>query len=326
MGGGTRNPMKLLVVIVNYRSADLAIDCLASLAPQVRNDMRIIITDNQSPDDSVAKLAAVIERNGWSAWATLRPLDRNGGFAYGNNRGIEPALAADDKPQYILLLNPDTVLRPGAVQTLIDFMDANPTVGIAGSRLEDPDGTPQVSAFRFHSIAGEIERSMRLGVVTRLLSNAAIAPPVSNEAGPCDWVAGASMIIRREVFERIGLMDEKYFMYFEEVDFCLQAKRVGWPCWYVPSSRVVHLVGAVSQMSDARKHRKRRPAYWFESRRRYFVKNHGWLYAAMADLAFMVGFTLWRIRRLVQRKDDPDPPKLLLDSLAHSVFVRGRTV
>jgi GT2 family glycosyltransferase len=148
-----------------------------------------------------------------------------------------------------------------------------------------------------------------------------IAPPPSDEPVPCDWVAGASMIVRREVFEKVGLMDEKYFMYFEEVDFCLQAKRAGWQCWYVPASRVVHLVGAVSQVSDSRKHRKRRPAYWFESRRRYFLKNHGWLYAALADLAFLIGFALWRVRRFVQQKDDPDPPKLLTDSIAHSVFV-----
>src|SRR4051794_10180168 len=104
--------MKLLIVIVNYKSADLAVDCLASLAPQVSSDMRVVITDNQSPDDSVAKLTAAIERNNWSSWVSVKPLDHNGGFAYGNNRGIEPALASDQKPQYVLLLNPDTVLRP----------------------------------------------------------------------------------------------------------------------------------------------------------------------------------------------------------------------
>ena len=138
------------------------------------------------------------------------------------------------------------------------------------------------------------------------------------------WVApGASMIVRRSVFESIGLIDDKYFMYFEEVDFCLAAKRAGWSCWYVPASRVIHLVGAVSQMSDNRKHRKRRPAYWFDSRRRYFVKNHGRVYAALADLSFLIGFALWRMRRFVQRKDDPDPPKLLRDSIVNSVFIRG---
>jgi N-acetylglucosaminyl-diphospho-decaprenol L-rhamnosyltransferase len=161
---------------------------------------------------------------------------------------------------------------------------------------------------------------------TKLLAKKMIAPPVTDETARCDWVAGASMIVRREVFEQVGLMDEKYFMYFEEVDFCLAAARKGWPCWYVPASHVVHLVGAVSQMSDSRKHRKRRPAYWFESRRRYFVKNHGWLYAALADIAYLTAHTIWRMRRLLQGKEDTDPPKLLLDSVAHSVFFRGCSV
>jgi N-acetylglucosaminyl-diphospho-decaprenol L-rhamnosyltransferase len=317
--------MKLLIVIVNYRSADLTIDCLRSLAEEL-NDTKVIVTDNKSPDDSINRLNAALLENQWSDWLTIMPLDRNGGFAYGNNAAISKALSESNPPEFVLLLNPDTVVRPGAIKALLDFMAANLKVGIAGSRLEDPDGTPQRSAFRFHSIAGEFERGIRMGFVTKLLSKKMIAPPVSDETGPCDWVAGASMMVRREVFETAGLMDERYFMYFEEVDFCLAAKRKGWPCWYVPASQVVHLVGAVSQLSDSRKHRARRPAYWFESRRRYFVKNHGWIYAALADLAYLAAHTIWRTRRFLQGKEDTDPPKLLLDSVSHSVFLRGWTV
>lgn len=313
--------MKLLIVIVNYKSADLTIDCLRSLTTEIVPDTQVVITDNQSPDDSVAELQKAIAD---IPWARIQPLPHNGGFAYGNNAAIKPAMESDTQPEFVLLLNPDTVIRPGAIRELVDFMQANPKVGIAGSRLEDPDGTPQRSAFRFHSIAGEIKHGIRLGWVTKMLANRMIAPPVSQTTGPCDWVAGASMIVRRQVFEDAGLMDENYFMYFEEVDFCLAAARAGWSCWYVPTSRVVHLVGAVSQLSDNRKHRKRRPGYWFDSRRRYFVKNHGWLYAALADLAFLAAHSCWRMRRFLQQKQDTDPPKLLLDSLTHSVFLRGK--
>jgi GT2 family glycosyltransferase len=392
--------MKLLIVIVNYRSAQLTLDCLASLDAEMAAlpDARVVVTDNQSPDDSLARLVAegrgelspspgtpgegrgeglrsvtpsqnsphpdplpeYQERGQDRPWLTIMPLPKNGGFAYGNNAAIAPALGLEPhprdtglrpvpvastiqnlptpdatstgqrpvsqetaKPDFILLLNPDTIVRPGAIQALLDFMTAHPQAGIAGSRLEDPDGTPQRSAFHFHSIEGEFERGMRMGFVTKLLKNKMIAPPQRDETYECDWVAGASMMVRREVFESAGLMDENYFMYFEEVDFCLAAKRKGWTCWYVPKSRVVHLVGAVSQLSDARKHRKRRPAYWFESRRRYFVKNHGWLYAALADLAYLSAHAFWRLRRFVQRKEDTDPPKLLLDSVCHSVFFRN---
>ena len=323
--------MKLLIVIVNYKSADLTIDCLRSLEPEL-TDMqgvrgaKVVVTDNKSPDESVRQLQTAVLEHQWSSWVTIQPLERNGGFAFGNNEALIPALDGRHPPEFVLLLNPDTVIRPGAIKALLEFMKDNPKVGIAGSRLEDPDGTPQRSAFRFHSIAGEFERGIRMGSVTKLLAGKMIAPPQADVTGPCDWVAGASMIIRREVFKDSGLMDPLYFMYFEEVDFCLTAARKGWPCWYVPASRVVHLVGAVSQLSDNRKHRSRRPAYWFESRRRYFVKNHGRLYAALADLAYLAAHTAWRLRRWVQRKEDTDPPKLLTDSIAHSVFVRGWAV
>ncbi|HTL28834.1 MAG TPA: glycosyltransferase family 2 protein [Tepidisphaeraceae bacterium] len=315
--------MKLLIVIVNYKTADLAIDCLRSLVPEIGHDpgVRVVITDNKSDDDSVARLNSFISQYACAAKLELQPLDHNGGFAFGNNRAIEPSLA--QKPDYVLLLNPDTRVHPGAIQALVEFMDRHDAIGIAGSRLEDPDGTPQRSAFRFPTISSEFERGIRLGFVSRMLAAKVVAPPVPEQTSPTDWVAGASMIIRPAVFEAIGLMDEKYFMYFEEVDFCLQAKRAGWPCWYVPSSRVVHLVGAASELSDARKHRKRRPKYWFDSRRRYFVKNHGIIYAALADLAFAVGFALWRVRRFIQRKQDTDPPKMLSDFIRNSVFLRG---
>jgi N-acetylglucosaminyl-diphospho-decaprenol L-rhamnosyltransferase len=317
--------MKLLIAIVNYRTADLAIDCLRSLAAEVGGDphVKIVVADGASGDDSVEKLTAAIANMSFAGGCALMPLENNGGFAYANNAVIGPALAQADPPRYVLLLNPDTVVRPGAVAALLAFMEANPSVGIAGSRLEDPDGTPQRSAFRFHTLSSEFERGIRLNVVSKLLASRMVAPPVSDVAVPCDWVAGASMIVRREVFDAVGLLDEKYFMYFEEVDFCLAAKRAGWRCWYVPQSRVVHLVGAASEISDGRKHRRRRPSYWFDSRRRYFVKNHGVIYAACADAAFTISFAVWRIRRAIQRKADPDPPKMLGDFLRHSVFVKG---
>jgi GT2 family glycosyltransferase len=104
-------------------------------------------------------------------------------------------------------------------------MKAHPEVGIAGSRLEDLDGTPQHSAFRFPSVLSELDGGLRLGVVSKLLSKWLVAPPISEVACPTEWVAGASMIVRREVFESVGLMDEKYFLYYEEMDFCLAAHR-----------------------------------------------------------------------------------------------------
>ena len=319
------NPPPLLVVIVNYRTPKLTIDCLRSLVSEVQAlpGTRVVVTDNKSGDDSVEQIGTAIKTEGWSDWATLMPLERNGGFAYGNNAAIRPALQSTNPPPFILLLNPDTIVRPGALNGLVDFMKKHPDVGIAGSRLEDPDGTPQRSAFRFHTILSELDQGLRLGVVTNLLSRWVVAPPVSDETYQTDWVAGASMIVRREVFETAGLMDEDYFMYYEEKDFCLQAKKAGWSCWYVTQSRVVHLVGQSSGVTDTKRPPKRLPQYLFDSRRRYFIKNYGWLYAALADHAWASGFALWRLRRVIQRKPDNDPPKVFSDFLRNSVLVRG---
>ncbi|MBO3462584.1 glycosyltransferase family 2 protein [Aetokthonos hydrillicola Thurmond2011] len=315
----------LLIVILNYRTANLTIDCLRSLQSEVRAlpKTRVVVTDNASGDGSVEQIQATIETEGWGDWASLMPLERNGGFAYGNNAAIAPALQSNNPPSYVLLLNPDTVVRPGALSALLDFMKEYPEVGIAGSRLEEPDGTPQTSAFRFPTVFSEFDLALRLGVVSKLLSKWTISPPVSDESCQTDWVAGASMIIRREVFNSVGLLDEKYFMYFEEVDFCLQANKSGWTCWYVPQSRVVHFVGQSSGVTDTKKPPKRLPQYWFDSRRRYFLKNRGWLYTILTDAAWMIGFILSQWRYVIQRKLTNDPPKLLSDFFFNSVFFKG---
>jgi N-acetylglucosaminyl-diphospho-decaprenol L-rhamnosyltransferase len=311
--------MRLLIVIVNYRTASLAIDCLRSIAQQAAalRDFGVVVTDNSSGDDSIPRLVTAIEQNGWS-WAQVMPLEKNGGFAFGNNAAIKSALAGGDPPQYVLLLNPDTLARPNALAALLDFMDEHPQVGIAGSRLEHLDGTAQISAFRFHSVLSELESGLRVGLVSRLLARRIVAPPVPLEPCQTDWVAGAAMIIRKAVFDAIGLMDERYFMYFEDVDFCLRARRAGWPCWYVPASRVVHLVGQSSGVTDVKQAHKRRPRYWFESRRLYFTKNLGRARAMLADMAWAGGFAVYRLRAAIMRKRDAYPPHLLWDFVRYN--------
>lgn len=319
--------MKLLVVIVNYRTAGLTVDCLRSLAPEVAaidGGCRVCVTDGKSPDDSVAILRDAIATNGWSDWCELRPLATNGGFAFGNNEGIRPHLAGDELPEFVLLLNPDTIVRPGAIATLLAYIEARPDVGIAGSRTIFPDGTLQTSSFRFPSASGELEWSARLAPLSKLLNDSIVAPPPPSTESDADWVVGASMMIRRKVLETIGLLDDRYFMYYEEVDFCLRARRAGFKIRYVPESVIVHLIGKSSGVTDAANRNRRRPAYWFESRRRFFTKNFGVAYAMLADLAFIVGFASWRVRRAIQRKPDPDPAHLLGDFIRHSVFLKGR--
>jgi N-acetylglucosaminyl-diphospho-decaprenol L-rhamnosyltransferase len=317
--------MKVVIVVVNYRTADLTIDALASCAPQMASiaPARVVVVDNDSQDGSLERIAGAVSERGWGDWVAVLPAGNNGGFASGNNVGIAYALATWPAPQYVHLLNPDTVVRPGGLRALVDFMDANPSVGIAGSRLEDPDGTPQRSAFRFPSALGELEGAARVGLVSRLLADWNVAPPVSPAAGPTDWVAGASMIIRREVLDAVGWLDEKYFMYFEEVDFIRRAARAGWPCWYTPESRVVHLVGQASGVTDKRKARRRRPGYWFASRRRYMLSHLGRSGALLADLAVVAGYLVWSLRRKALNEPDDTPELFLSDFVRNSVLAKG---
>lgn len=316
---------RLAVVVLNYRTPDLTIDCLRSLVTEVGSvpGTQVIVVDNASGDSSAEQIPAAITSEQWQDWVSFMPLAENGGYASGNNAAIRPVLAAEHPPDYVLLLNPDTVVHPNALKALVDFMDTHPEVGIAGSRLEDPDGTPQRSAFRFPNLLSEIDDGLRLGVVTQLLTPWIVAPPPPEVACQTDWVAGASMIVRRQVFEQVGLMDEKYFLYFEEVDFCVAANRAGWSCWYVPESRVVHFVGQSSGVTDTKRKPKRRPTYWFDSRRRFFVKNYSWWYAILTEMVWVPSYAIWRLRRAIQRKPDEDPPNFLADFLLNSVLVKG---
>jgi N-acetylglucosaminyl-diphospho-decaprenol L-rhamnosyltransferase len=129
------------------------------------------------------------------------------------------------------------------------------------------------------------------------------------------------MMIRRSTLEQIGLLDEGLYTYFDDIDICLRAKRAGWETWYVVKSEVVHLGGASTGVTP--RAAKRRPAYWFEARRRFFLKSYGKTYTALADAAFIIGFSLWRLRRRIQRKADRDPPWHLFDAIRHSVFCTG---
>ncbi|MBU1690131.1 MAG: glycosyltransferase family 2 protein [Gammaproteobacteria bacterium] len=306
------------IVIVNYRTAELAIDCLRALSTQAADlaGNRFVVVDNDSGDDSVEKLTAAIEREDWSSWADVMPLDRNGGFAFGNNASIRMALASVEMVDYVMLLNPDTVTRPGAVKSLVDFMDAHPRVGIAGSRLENADGGVDCSAHTFHSPLSQLDEGARLGVLSRLLHRYVVTSPPQDVAHPCDWVSGASMIIRRQVIEDIGLMDEDYFLYFEEVDFCRRAQQAGWECWYVPESRVMHLEGASTGIRVAA---KRRAKYWYDSRRRFFVKHYGIAGLVAADVLWAIGRSSFLLRRSLhigaRSRENNDPEWYMFDLL-----------
>lgn len=308
------------VVIVTYKSAGLTIASLASLDAERRSHdfaLRVFVVDNASGD--YPQIVDAIEREGWSTWVTPVLAPRNGGFSYGNNVGIREAYRRKP-PDFVYLLNPDTLVRAGAIRTLLDFLKSNPQVGIAGSSFETEDLKLWPIAFKFPSVFSEIERGLRLGVITRLLSRWTVPRQMEQVTQRTDWICGASMMIRPTVLAAIGCLDENYFLYYEETEFCHRALKAGFPTWYVPQSRVMHIIGKSTNLDDDARISRRLPGYWFESRTRYFVATHGIGVTALVDIVAVLASSLGLIRRQIQGR--VSTPHYIRDLLSHSVLRR----
>jgi GT2 family glycosyltransferase len=200
-------------------------------------------------------------------------------------------------------------------------MQRHELAGIVGSQLIDREGGWQASAFRFPSVMNELDAGLRLGVVSRLVQRWAKVLPLAGRPRLADWVRGASMMVRREVFETIGLLDEGFFLYFEDVDLCHRARDAGWDCWQVPESRVVHLHAQSPGGTGAQRWWGCIAEHWLASRRRYWRKHHSRAHAALADVCWIGGLALWRARRAAQRKPDTDPPDFVGDSMRNSTLI-----
>jgi N-acetylglucosaminyl-diphospho-decaprenol L-rhamnosyltransferase len=311
-------PFDVAVIIVNYRSAELALQALQSLAEERKNPalrLRAVVVENDS-GDAPALRAGIAP---YAEFAQLVESPVNGGFGAGNNLGMRHVLASGHRPDAFHFLNPDTLVHPGAVLALVRFLHEHPRAGAVGSRFEHADGTPWPIAFRFPTPWGELEGTAQLRILTRWLGQHSVARELGEHAEQVDWLSGASMMMRRETLERVGGFDETYFLYFEETDLCLRAKQAGWEIWYVPDSKVMHIRGQSTGVTALDDKPKRLPGYWFESRRRYFAKNHGLAYAWAADLAFLAGNGIGMLKHTLQRK--PLTPKLLSDFVRQSVFL-----
>ncbi len=322
---GETVPVTLVVSIVTWRAADLTLQCLRGLEAQVREDRgaRVIVVDNDSRDGTAEKIEAEIQRQGWSSWLKLIRSPVNGGFAAGNNVAWRDAVREYPAMKYFVLMNPDTIPHADVLRSLRGFMDAHPRAGIVGGRCEDADGTPQECAFRFPGLVSEFADQLRLGAFDRMIRGRLVRMGHFEQPVEVEWVSGALMAIRRDVVDSIGLMDESYFLYFEETDFTWRARQAGWQTWHLPQARVVHFVGQLTGVRTANARPKRLPPYWYESRRRYFVLNHGLVCAIAIDLAVIAGNALWGLRRMLERKPAVDPPHWIRDLVSRGVLTRG---
>ena len=225
------------IIIVSYNTRKLLADCLATISAGVQGfSAETLVVDNASSDGSGDMVARDFD------WVRLIHNNRNAGFAAANNMAIREA-----KGRYILLLNSDTRLYPGAVAQMIRFMDEHPRVGYCGPCLLNPDGSHQPSARRFPTVLSAGFSTLGL---THRFPSCRHTSDLHGLHGDrrhfrADWLSGACLMVRRSVLSQVGLLDEGFFMYFEETDWCRSMAQRGWEGWYVPTAKVVHL-GAVS--------------------------------------------------------------------------------
>lgn len=220
---------QLAVIVVNYCTAELtirAVDALL-LALSTIEGSKVIVVDNASPDASYHALSEHRARS-WGAQVDVVLTPKNGGYGYGINQGVLHARKLPKPPELIYALNSDAFVGAETLQTLLRFMDAHPEAGVIGGAVVGTDGSFQAAGFRFPSLLGELELTAQFGPLTRLLKDWSVPMGELEETMEVDWVPGSSMLIRSQVFEDAGLFDERFFLYFEETDFCKRVWASGW--------------------------------------------------------------------------------------------------
>jgi GT2 family glycosyltransferase len=225
---------RVSVVIVNYQSYPELRSCLAAL-DDGGSSSAVVVIDYASDEAAASAIQTPFPR------ARLVSVDRNKGFAAGVNRGARATRGA-----YMLLLNPDCVPQPGLCEALADWMDANKSVGAVGPLISNADGSVQASARRFPDLTTAI--AGRSSWLTRVAPHNPLSrhnlPALDAPAGApavVDWVSGACMFVRREAFDAVGGLDEGFFLYWEDADFCRRLQHAGWQTMFYPRATAVHL-------------------------------------------------------------------------------------
>jgi N-acetylglucosaminyl-diphospho-decaprenol L-rhamnosyltransferase len=293
----------LAIIIVNWNVRPLLRRCLESIfthAPEYL-DTQVVVVDNASTDGSAQMVAQDFPH------VQLIANQANVGFTRGNNQGlrwlgfgdhragipVEQEAAAgrpvEVRPRYVLLLNPDTEVTAGALAALVDFMDRHADVGIAGPQLLFPDGKVQSSRRRFPTLLTAFLESTVLeqwwpdNPMARRYRVMDCAADVVQDV---DWIVGAAMFVRREAIASAGLLDEGFFMYSEELDWCRRIKDNGWRVVYLPAARIVHHEGKSSEQVVVARH-----IHFQRSKVRYFRKHHGPLAAGLLRAFLLAAYT-----------------------------------
>jgi GT2 family glycosyltransferase len=280
----------LSIIIVSYNTRDLLAQCMDSIETTVqRVDYEVLVVDNGSVDGS----PEMVE----SRYPTARLIRNrdNRGFAAANNQAIHIS-----NGRFVLLLNSDAVLLPGAVESMLRFMEHEPRAGIAGGQLLNPDGSFQSSFMDFPSLLGEVLLLTKLSRLVYPSTFPSYPPEFSQERRAVDWVSGAFLMARREAIDSVGPLDEEYFMYTEETDWCFRMHKAGWLVFYLPEARACHWIG-----QSSRKVPERRRSQVYRSKWLFMRKHRGRLIAAAFRAAVRVAsvmkLVMWSLAALSPR-------------------------
>jgi N-acetylglucosaminyl-diphospho-decaprenol L-rhamnosyltransferase len=280
------------IVILNYNTREVLRDCLLSLSCARDVEFETTVVDNCSADGSADMVRSEFPR------VRLVASPRNGGYAYGNNLGLREFLAHPDPPRALLLLNADTIVPPGALRGLMDFMEAHPKAGAVGPKLVLRDGsldlacrrsfpTPQVSFYRMVGLSKLFPRSPRFGRYNLTYLD-------ENQTAEVDSVVGACMLMRTEALQSAGLLDESFFMYGEDLDLSLRIKAQGWRVYYYPGVEILHYKRVSSKQSRRAQVEFYRAMYIFY-RKHYARTTPLWLHAlVLGGIATRGGLVLAR--------------------------------
>jgi len=267
--------MDLAIIIVNWNGRDLLERCLRSIDETAAGlSCRVLVVDNGSTDGSQAMVQEQFPH------MTLIDSPRNLGFGGGNNLALRETLGdsqqAAQRPEYVLLLNPDTVVPPGSLQALVAFMRSRPHIGVAGARLLNEDGSFQFSFARFPRLVDELLILTGLGRRRHGPWYPSADPGQSARSHDrAEYVMGACMIARADAAAQVGPLDEGFFMYSEEIDWCYRFRAAGWSVGYVAEAPITHLGGG-----STRQVRPQMQAELYRSRVRFFQKHYGPLQAS----------------------------------------------
>lgn len=283
------------ICIANWNAADYLRSCLRSIVAQAwRSTWEVIVVDNASTDESVA--LARQELLPGQGRLIVNPANR--GFAAANNQAF--ALA---KGRYLLLLNNDTVILPGAIDQLVAFADAHPEAGLVGCRLLNPDGSLQPSCRSFPSLRIMLFRALYLDKLlphNRWTGANYLSYWPHDTVRPVDVASGCCLLARRELLEQVGPLDERFFFYFEETDWCRRAWQAGWQVYFTPQAQVIHYGGRSSSRQSTQS-----SVLYLDSLLKYFRKHHGSLAVVVVRLLAVLetGLRLgyWMFRALLPR-------------------------